>query len=368
LTSPPKLKPSVFISYRRDGGFALAKYIREYLVSQTFDVFMDVHSITAGAFESVTLEEIDARDCFMIILTIGSLQRMADDEDWLRKEFEQATKSNRTILPVMDVGFSLDQEFQRLPKPLVSSLQALKHVQWLRVPEPEYFDAAMERLSKFICSVKPTQKVQSITAPSTTAPSTTAPSTTAPSSTPPTSTPPTSTPPSTTPPSTTPPSTTPPSTTARSQRLTERRKRLASAEAQSILQATSLPDLSSLSPQVRAGSWKSLQQIVFSSTLPLVSTSPAPLAAPELSEHRIIPGTLQWSVVPGAQSYVLERRQRRQGSGRWISVYNGPETSYRGPVLTRDEDYRVKAVGSQPQASSDWSNVITVGIDRLFGR
>ena len=49
---------SVFISYRRDGGFYLAKNIYDDLLKRHYDVFMDVHTLGAGDFTTTTLNEI----------------------------------------------------------------------------------------------------------------------------------------------------------------------------------------------------------------------------------------------------------------------------------------------------------------------
>ena len=48
-------KTTVFISYRRQGGFVLAKYIFDHLHAAGYDVFMDVQSLGAGEFEQTTL-------------------------------------------------------------------------------------------------------------------------------------------------------------------------------------------------------------------------------------------------------------------------------------------------------------------------
>ena len=58
-------KTTVFISYRREGGFVLAKYILDHLHAAGYDVFMDVQSLGAGEFEQTTLAEVAARDYFL---------------------------------------------------------------------------------------------------------------------------------------------------------------------------------------------------------------------------------------------------------------------------------------------------------------
>jgi hypothetical protein len=74
---------SVFISYRRNGGFYLAKSIYDDLQEHGYDVFMDVRSLGAGEFEGITLDQIRARDYFVVVLTKGSLDRITNADDWL---------------------------------------------------------------------------------------------------------------------------------------------------------------------------------------------------------------------------------------------------------------------------------------------
>lgn len=152
-------RPSVFISYRRDGGFMLAKYIYDHLGAQGFDVFVDVQTLGAGNFERTTLAEIAQRDCFIIILTAGSLDRMVDEADWLRKELTEAISHDATIIPVLDTGFSYnDPDVRRTLAVLPQRLRVLSSFNSLRIPEPEYFEAAMDRLISLLQSAEAVDK------------------------------------------------------------------------------------------------------------------------------------------------------------------------------------------------------------------
>lgn len=94
---------SVFISYRRDGGFYLARSIYDDLKGRGYDVFMDVHTLGAGEFDAVTLDAIRAREYFVIVLNRDSLNRMSSKDHWLRRELIAATSAGRTVIPVLDV-------------------------------------------------------------------------------------------------------------------------------------------------------------------------------------------------------------------------------------------------------------------------
>ena len=136
-------KTTVFVSYRREGGFMLAKYIFDYLHAAGYDVFMDVHSLGAGEFEQTTLAEVAARDYFLLVLTSGNLQGMTSERDWLRNELMQAVKSGRTVVPVVADGFKFeDHRVQEVLEKLPRALQSLPSFNAVRIPPPEYFDSS----------------------------------------------------------------------------------------------------------------------------------------------------------------------------------------------------------------------------------
>jgi hypothetical protein len=142
---------SVFISYRREGGFYLARGIYDDLKARNFNVFMDLHTLGAGDFERVILAEIASRDYFLIVLTVGSMERMLDDGDWLRKELAAALEAERTIIPVLDVKFNFDAvsvttALDSLPRDFrkITSFNAV------RMPAYEYFDSGLARLRSFL--------------------------------------------------------------------------------------------------------------------------------------------------------------------------------------------------------------------------
>ena len=80
---------TVFLSYRRDVSGPMAHLVRNDLVAHGFDVFMDVGSLGSGEFEPVILREIEARTHFLVLLEPGSLDRIGESGDWLRREIAQ---------------------------------------------------------------------------------------------------------------------------------------------------------------------------------------------------------------------------------------------------------------------------------------
>jgi formylglycine-generating enzyme required for sulfatase activity len=133
---------SVFISYRRSASKHLARLIFEKLRARGFDVFLDVTTIDSGAFDRIILNQIAARPHFLLILSSGSLERCADEGDWLRREIEEAFRLQRNIVPVFDEGFNIEAEKQFLPEPIRSDLPRLNAPPYSHY----YFDAFIDTI------------------------------------------------------------------------------------------------------------------------------------------------------------------------------------------------------------------------------
>jgi tetratricopeptide (TPR) repeat protein len=139
----PGPQDTVFISYRRSTGSFIARSIFEDLRSNGFDPFMDVESIDNGTFDTIIVNQIAARAHFVLILSPGTLDRVNEGEDWLRREIEHAIDLKRNIVPVLvgDYTFSGQEQY------LTGKLTELPRYNAVRMFH-EYFDEAMERLRK----------------------------------------------------------------------------------------------------------------------------------------------------------------------------------------------------------------------------
>ena len=84
---------SVFISYRREPSWTVARLLFTNLVQNGFDVFMDVETIDSGKFDTIILNQIAARMHFILILSPGTVERFEEPDDWLRREIEHAIDS-----------------------------------------------------------------------------------------------------------------------------------------------------------------------------------------------------------------------------------------------------------------------------------
>ncbi len=131
---------SVFISHRRQISEQLALLVRMELTEHRFDTFVDLENLDSGEFKRTILSQIEAREHFIVLLQPGSLDRIGEHGDWLRREIAHALAHGRNVVPVTANGFEFRPDLV-LP-PDVARLPQLNAV----AIQPGYFDEAMERL------------------------------------------------------------------------------------------------------------------------------------------------------------------------------------------------------------------------------
>src|SRR5271165_5592861 len=141
-----RIEKTVFISYRRTNvPWVLA--ISQNLTHNGYDVFFDYTGLASGDFETAILENIHARAHFLVLLTPSALERCGDPGDWLRREIEAALDSKRNVVPLMLEAF--DFGTPSISNQLTGKLALLRKYNAMTV-SAEYFDAAMEKLRKFL--------------------------------------------------------------------------------------------------------------------------------------------------------------------------------------------------------------------------
>lgn len=138
---------NVFISYRREGGYALARLVYECLQKVGITAFLDLEELRAGPFNEKLYSAIENCDNFVLILPVDALDRCVNENDWLRLEIEHAILHKKNIIPVMVKGF----EF---PPELPPSIQVLPFFNGVQASR-EYFDASMKKLISMLKNVKP---------------------------------------------------------------------------------------------------------------------------------------------------------------------------------------------------------------------
>ncbi len=134
----------IFLSYRRDGGEATAKILRDKLTEAGYRVFLDVESLRSGDFNTELYRVIDGCRDFLIVLSPGALDRCDNEEDFVRLELEYALGKNKNIIPVILRGFTF-------PETLPDSIAPLRYKNGVE-SNYQFFDAFMEKLTSFLTS------------------------------------------------------------------------------------------------------------------------------------------------------------------------------------------------------------------------
>lgn len=130
----------VFISYRRNGGEALAYLLNEKLTTLGYSVFYDIESLTYGKFNNKLLEVMDECQDVILVLPPNALDRCVNQNDWLRLEIAHALKTQKNIVPVMLKGFMW-------PKELPEDINDVRLFNGVDVTF-EFFDNVLMRLLK----------------------------------------------------------------------------------------------------------------------------------------------------------------------------------------------------------------------------
>ncbi|MGN1433511.1 MAG: toll/interleukin-1 receptor domain-containing protein [Ruminococcus sp.] len=128
----------IFISYRRNGGEALAYLINERLTALGYSVFYDIESLSYGKFNYKLLEVIDECDDIILILPPNALDRCVNKDDWLRLEIEHALKTKKNIIPLMMKQFVW-------PSEMIPEIQEIRLFNGVEV-NFEFFDSVLLRL------------------------------------------------------------------------------------------------------------------------------------------------------------------------------------------------------------------------------
>lgn len=143
-------KFDIFISYRREGGFEVAKHIKDLLTRDGYSVSFDMDNLTNGDFNIELLRRVAECEDFILILdanvfklTMAGLERQ---KDWLRLELSEALKNGKNIIPIMLDGFT---EF---PEGLPQDIAAVRFKNGPKY-DKVYFDAFYEKLKHFIKEV-----------------------------------------------------------------------------------------------------------------------------------------------------------------------------------------------------------------------
>lgn len=139
------MKPSIFLSYRRDGGEAFAQMIYERFRKQ-YRVFYDIQSRDIGDYRERIKQEIDRCDFVIVVLSQHSLDRCIEDEnDMVRYEIEYAKKAQKKIITVLCRGFVF-------PKHLPKEIDYIRYANGVAIHNMEHIDEKLNDIHTFIGS------------------------------------------------------------------------------------------------------------------------------------------------------------------------------------------------------------------------
>ncbi|MCL1823408.1 MAG: leucine-rich repeat domain-containing protein [Oscillospiraceae bacterium] len=145
-------KYDIFLSYRRDGGEAMAILLRDRLTAKGYNVFLDIESLNSGSFNKNLLMVIKNCTDLIVVCSKNSLDRCVNDGDWVRTEVACALENGKNVVPVMLRGF----EF---PDVLPDDMEALRMQNGVNANSNEYFDAAIDRLIEKFIKSKPRNSI-----------------------------------------------------------------------------------------------------------------------------------------------------------------------------------------------------------------
>ena len=138
---------SVFLSYRRDAaGKLFARLIEQALTQRGYAVFLDVDSIESGHWKEQLYDQVPARDHFLLLLTPNALTRCAEEQDWVRREYELAVQHRRNIVPVRNEDFNTSSERESSP----DSVRGVFDLEMHRVAHSSFVADIDELVSRFI--------------------------------------------------------------------------------------------------------------------------------------------------------------------------------------------------------------------------
>lgn len=135
------MKYDIFISYRRDGGSIMAKYLYECLKNKGYSVFFDVDEMRSGPFNEQLYDVIDECTDFLVVLPPRALERCLSEKDWLRIEIERAIDDNKNIIPIRIEGFSWESVTDDYPEK-IRDFTKYQEVQIVNT----YFEAGIEKI------------------------------------------------------------------------------------------------------------------------------------------------------------------------------------------------------------------------------
>ena len=137
-------KYDVFISYHRKSGAECARMLQQALARKGYRCFLDVDAVQDGEFHEKILCALRSAPNFLFVLTDGALERIADPNDHIRIELEEAIRLKRKIVVAAPRGCRGGFCNVKLP----DSLAELSCIQVTLLDVDVFFDKSVEMLEE----------------------------------------------------------------------------------------------------------------------------------------------------------------------------------------------------------------------------
>jgi hypothetical protein len=144
-------KFKVFISYRRKGGYDIAKLVYDRLRLDGYSVSFDIDTLERGNFGTELEQRVSDCKDFLLILSPNIFDRFLEtdpnydpENDWVRREIACALKTNKNIVPLALEGFVF-------PKTLPDDVKDIAQKNAVDI-YPKYFEAAYAKVKSFLIS------------------------------------------------------------------------------------------------------------------------------------------------------------------------------------------------------------------------
>lgn len=135
----------VFISYRHDGGQYLALLLYHMLGARGIEVFLDNKSLRSGSFDTQLVDAIVQSKRLIVIISPGSVERLKEKDDWVRKEIACALDKKVIIIPVVMENVKMPTK-EELPE----DIQGLTDYHGIVNSSMAFFDKVVEELIRLI--------------------------------------------------------------------------------------------------------------------------------------------------------------------------------------------------------------------------
>jgi hypothetical protein len=138
----------IFISYRRDKGSEIARFLSEKLRDNGYRVFLDVDALSRGEWDKELRQRIEQCADFVAVITDGYFDRCTNQGDVVRREIAHALDYKRNIMPFF-VGAA------RIPAELPTDIQGIASHNGVRYVH-EYAEQSIHKLGSFLSSLPAT--------------------------------------------------------------------------------------------------------------------------------------------------------------------------------------------------------------------